>query len=150
MMKQRYRTRGRDNLQRGGELRALAASMTKVIRIFILCICDFFSKRKESAPCVNFITRTLNKLDLWDVIIKANSFYLPLSFKVYSRGKFWQFHDPVLPLVNKNPMVISKLPNTVAIQEREVRVPRKVSFNWCCCKLASHHWERPITHLTTW
>lgn len=74
-------------------LRALAPSTRKVIRIFILCICDFFSKRKEMAPCVNFVTRTLNEPDSGDVIIKENSFYLSLSFKVYSRGKFWQFHD---------------------------------------------------------
>ena len=47
-------------------------------------------------------------------------------------------------------MVVSKLPNRVSIQDREVRVAIKFSCNWCCCKMAPHHWEHPVTHLTTW
>lgn len=43
---------------------ALTANYKKGDEVFILWIYDFFSKRRETAPCVNFVTRTLNKLDL--------------------------------------------------------------------------------------
>lgn len=39
--------------------RTLLPSMRKVIKTFILCIYDLISKRKETTPCVKFITRKI-------------------------------------------------------------------------------------------
>lgn len=50
-----------------------------------LCALRISSEEKEIAPCINFVTRTLNKLYLWG--------HLPLSCTLYPRGEFWQFSD---------------------------------------------------------
>lgn len=60
--------------QLGGKVvsqEVLPAISKKSDRDLYLCIYDF-SKRKEIASCVNFVTRTLNKPDSWGVIMKGN------------------------------------------------------------------------------
>jgi hypothetical protein len=59
------RTGRRKNVEGSNKVRKrwLLLPSRKMIRVVIICIHDFFSRRKEVAPCVNFVIRILSKLD---------------------------------------------------------------------------------------